>query len=94
MRERHESSLRAFLWLLTDLWLQGAVAQSPSQPSPSKNGVSPPDDPALENPGGAPSLELLEFLGEWETPDGEWLDPVDLGAALGATPEDASGETR
>jgi len=26
----------------------------------------------------APSLELLEFLGEWETGDGEWLDPEDL----------------
>lgn len=26
----------------------------------------------------APSLELLEFLGEWETVDGEWLDPIQL----------------
>ena len=26
----------------------------------------------------APSLELLEFLGEWETGDGEWLDPAEL----------------
>ncbi len=23
----------------------------------------------------APSIELLEFLGEWETSNGEWLDP-------------------
>ena len=22
-----------------------------------------------------PSLEFLEFLGEWESADGEWLDP-------------------
>ena len=22
-----------------------------------------------------PSLELLEFLGDWETDDGEWIDP-------------------
>ena len=22
-----------------------------------------------------PSLELLEFLGEWETENGEWFDP-------------------
>ena len=25
-----------------------------------------------------PSAELLEFLGEWETVDGEWIDPADL----------------
>ncbi len=24
------------------------------------------------------SIELLEFLGEWETEDGEWLDPMEL----------------
>jgi hypothetical protein len=25
-----------------------------------------------------PSMELLEFLGGFETPDGEWLDPLML----------------
>ena len=25
-----------------------------------------------------PTEELLEFLGEWETEDGEWLDPEEL----------------
>lgn len=25
-----------------------------------------------------PSIELLEFLGDWETRDGEWLDPLQL----------------
>ena len=25
-----------------------------------------------------PSLELLEFLGSWETDDGEWIDPSEL----------------
>ena len=25
-----------------------------------------------------PSLELLEFLGEWETKDGDWMDPSSL----------------
>ena len=25
-----------------------------------------------------PSLELLEFLGNWETSDGEWQDPLEL----------------
>lgn len=27
---------------------------------------------------GAPPLELLEFLGQWETDDGEWIDPQEL----------------
>jgi hypothetical protein len=26
----------------------------------------------------APSEELLEFLGEFQTQDGEWFDPLDL----------------
>lgn len=25
-----------------------------------------------------PSAELLEFLGEWETEDGKWHDPVEF----------------
>jgi hypothetical protein len=25
-----------------------------------------------------PSLELLEFLGDWETADGEWQDPLEF----------------
>ncbi len=26
----------------------------------------------------AATLEFLEFLGEWETEDGEWVDPEEL----------------
>ncbi len=26
----------------------------------------------------APSLELLEFLGEFETKDGQWVDPAEI----------------
>ena len=26
----------------------------------------------------APSLELLEFLGNWETDEGDWQDPLEL----------------
>ena len=25
-----------------------------------------------------PTMEFLEFLGEWETEEGEWIDPVEL----------------
>ena len=31
-----------------------------------------------EPAGDAPSMALLEFLGEWETPDGEWFDPMEF----------------
>lgn len=37
----------------------------------------------------APSLELLEFLGNWETEKGEWLDPMELIAELDALEADA-----
>jgi hypothetical protein len=32
----------------------------------------PAQQPESEEPA---SLELLEFLAEWETADGEWIDP-------------------
>ena len=25
-----------------------------------------------------PSMAFLEFLGEWETEEGEWIDPMEL----------------
>ncbi len=25
-----------------------------------------------------PSMDFLEFLGEWETEQGEWIDPIEL----------------
>ncbi len=25
-----------------------------------------------------PSMAFLEFIGEWETDEGEWIDPLDL----------------
>ena len=30
---------------------------------------------AYDNTALQPSTDLLEFLGEWETADGEWIDP-------------------
>jgi endonuclease/exonuclease/phosphatase (EEP) superfamily protein YafD len=29
-----------------------------------------------------PSMELLEFLGDWQTQDGEWIDPITLLAEM------------
>ena len=34
--------------------------------------------------------ELLEFLGQWETGDGKWIDPTDLDWLL--TPEQESND--
>lgn len=39
-----------------------------------------------------PSLELLEFLGNWETTDGEWLDPLLLLEEIEAEAETAQIE--
>ena len=35
-----------------------------------------------------PSMELLEFLGEWQTDNGEWVDPTRF---LNITDEDLQG---
>jgi hypothetical protein len=41
--------------------------ESVDPPSPTTN----PED-------GSVSLEFLEFLGEWETTTGEWVDPTEV----------------
>ena len=38
--------------------------------------VSAADASTDEDP--TPSMDLLEFLGAWETDDGEWIDPTSL----------------
>ncbi len=38
----------------------------------------PAHEAALQADSRGPSLELLEFLGSWETDDGEWIDPSEL----------------
>ncbi len=41
--------------------------------------AEPPEtqDPAAEETE-LPSMDFLEFLGEWETEDGGWVDPLEL----------------
>jgi len=60
-----------------------APAATPTQPQDPKPPVPPPAAPAPVVPaqpsrgqGAGPSLEFLEFLGEFETGDGRWHDPV------------------
>ena len=60
---------KAHLWytvLLLGLLNSPALAQEPGQVRES-----------IEN-AETPSLEFLEFLGDWETDDGEWIDPEEM----------------
>ena len=62
------------------------------QPRPAtpvaRPAIPPPQDPA---PRETPSVELLEFLGEWETADGKWVDPTTLEGATAAPPPGNEG---
>ena len=51
--------------------------------------LSPPlfADSNIDEAGSAiPDIELLEFLGSWQTPDGDFLDPLMLAGDI-TTPE-------
>jgi hypothetical protein len=52
--------------LLLGLLSSPALAQEPGQVGASQENIE------------TPSLEFLEFLGDWETDDGEWIDPEEL----------------
>lgn len=62
-------------------WAQSETSSQPSISTQTK--VTQPEQP-LE------LLELLEFLGEWQTEDGEWIDPESLQANTASA---APGET-
>lgn len=50
---------------------------------------------AEETPSGtdvSPSMELLEFLGGFETPEGEWVDPLMLAKEREQEPQEAVNE--
>lgn len=56
----------------------------------------PADEPETKQDDTSPSLELLEFLGAWETPEGQWVDPLSLvreddGKAVSAAPDSGGG---
>ncbi len=71
---------KARLWstvLLLGLLSSPALAQEPGQ----GREAAPQEDAEM------PSLELLEFLGDWETDDGEWIDPEELEQIAVTDPE-------
>ena len=39
-----------------------------------------------------PGMALLEFLAEWETADGQWVDPVELDEADDTAVDEAAPE--
>ncbi len=55
-------------YLLVSLLLAGLLLISPAQ----GDEVRPEEEPD------PPSAELLEFLADWETADGGWLDPMEF----------------
>ena len=40
----------------------------------------------------APSMEMLEFLGRWETTDGKWVDPTRMDELNQQAKKSAQGE--
>lgn len=63
-------------WLLVAAHLACASAVAVAQSANQEGQPAPGPQDAIGSRG--PSLEFLEFLGEWETGDGEWLDPMEL----------------
>jgi len=49
-------------------------------------------DPPAEVDTETPSMDLLEFLGDWETNDGEWIDPEEMEQIELQEPEHANDE--
>ena len=54
-----------------------ANAEEKRQPGIEKT-AGMPLDLSWEGPGQRPSQELLEFLANWETTDGEWISPLEV----------------
>ncbi len=73
----HRRGLPVLLCLTLTVPL-AAQTQSPGATPPA---VPPPARPAPQKTGkpptsSTPSLEFLEYLGEFETTDGQWIDPI------------------
>lgn len=57
--------------------LTGPLGPTLAQSATGKHERSVAQPQSPPNPLG-PSLQFLEFLGEWETENGEWLDPMEI----------------
>ncbi len=72
---RTDAALRSFV-LMLGLLCSALVSAQTASPTPAGLATQPPQEQEQ-----SPSLELLEFLGQWETDDGEWIAPEDLADA-------------
>ena len=61
---------KAIAKLIITGWL---ISVAPAAGQEDQRPVEQAGEPAGDN---APSVELLEFLGEWETEEGRWIDPT------------------
>ncbi len=66
-------------WLLVGASLAGASAPASAQTANTKTSETELGAPAADDIG--VSMEFLEFLGEWEAGDGEWIDPAQVQSA-------------
>lgn len=66
-------------WLLVGASLAGACAPASAQTASTKTSGTELEAPAADDIG--VSMEFLEFLGEWEAGDGEWIDPAQVQSA-------------
>lgn len=71
---RTEQAVRGVCLTLALGWGSALLAQSGAlaTPAPASESQATPVQEA------APSIEFLEFLGQWETDEGEWIAPEEL----------------
>jgi hypothetical protein len=82
-----------FGWLLVGLCLASAPvgAQRPGAEDAEADAESQPGTPSADETG--VSMEFLEFLGTWESNDGEWVDPTELQSADWPASVDETSDT-
>lgn len=76
-------------WLLVGACL--AWAQASAQTAQFEHSETESKTPGAE--GAGVSMEFLEFLGEWEAGNGEWVDPAQLQSADWPVASDDSADT-
>ena len=64
-------------WLLVGASLAGSSAPATAQSERVEHSGSVAKTRAASDEASG-SLEFLEFLGEWESASGEWIDPVEV----------------
>jgi len=68
-----------FSWLLMGMCLASASVGAQSSGAEGTDSEAKTKSPAADET--SVSMEFLEFLGTWETSDGEWVDPTEVQSA-------------